>query len=73
MPDDRTPDERLFPAKVVAALVSLAAMIGYFVITLTRGPNDTYTVVVGVLTVGLGVAIVTTLVRRRRRQRGIRR
>lgn len=69
--EEKTPDERLFPAKVVAAITSLVVMIGYFVITLTRGPNDTYTVVVGVITVGLAAAIAAGLVRRSRRHRGL--
>ncbi len=70
-PEEKTPDEKLFPAKLAAALISLVAMIGYFVITLTRGPNDVYTVVIGVLTIGLAAAIATGLVRRSRRRKGL--
>jgi hypothetical protein len=69
--DVKTSDERLFPAKVAAAIASLIMMIGYFVLTLTRGPNDTYTVVVGVITVGLAAGIVAGLVRRSRRRKGL--
>lgn len=36
-------------------------------INATRGPNDAYTVLVGVVTVGLAVLIAVRLVRRRRR------
>ncbi|MFC4852688.1 hypothetical protein [Actinophytocola glycyrrhizae] len=72
-PDQKTPDERLFPAKVTAAIGSVIVMIGFFVITLTRGPNDVYTVVVGVITVGLAAAVAATLVRRHRRRAGLRR
>lgn len=67
VPPHRTPDQRLFPAKLAAALISLAFMIGFFDIALERGPNDLYAVVVGVLTAGLAIAILVTLVRRHRR------
>ncbi|MFI7674165.1 hypothetical protein [Actinophytocola sp. NPDC049390] len=69
--EEKTPDERLFPAKVTAAITSLIVMIGYFVITLTRGPNDIYTVLVGAITVGLAAGIAAGLVRRSRRRRGL--
>ncbi len=69
--EEKTPDERLFPAKVAAGITSLVVMVGYFVITLTRGPNDTYTVWVGLITVGLAAGIAAALVRRSRRRRGL--
>lgn len=69
MPMSRTPDERLFPAKVMAAFTSLAIMVALFFLTLERGPNDAYTVLVGVVTMGLAIGITVSLVRRRRRRR----
>ena len=65
----RSPDERLFPAKVAAAFISLAVLIGLFFLTLERGPNDAYTVLVGVITLGLAIAITVRLVRRHRHRR----
>ena len=68
MPEQKSVDERLFPAKLAAALISLAVMIGYFVITLTRGYVDAYTPIIGAITLGLAGAIAVVLARRRKRR-----
>ena len=69
MTEPPIPDERLFPAKVIAAVVSLLVMIGFFIIAVQRGPNDFYEYLMGAATAGLAVAIVTALIRWHRRLR----
>lgn len=67
--EDDEQDARLYPVKVTAALASLAMMAGYFVVTLTRGPNEIYTYVVGALTLLLAVAVAAGMIRHRKRHR----
>lgn len=71
MPDHRILDDRLYPAKATAAVLTLIAMAGMFVMSLTRGYHDFYSFVVGAVTVGLAVGIGMSLRRRSRRRRGL--
>jgi len=66
MREQRTQERRLYPAKAVAAFASLAFMVGLFFLTLSRGYQDVYTVVLAVVTVALAVGIVGAVHRRRR-------
>ncbi|MCT2584437.1 hypothetical protein [Actinophytocola gossypii] len=66
MREQKTQEERLYPAKVAAAFASLAFMVGLFFLTLSRGYQDVYPVVLAVVTVALAVGIVGAIVRRRR-------
>ena len=69
MPRNQSEQNRsLFPAKVAAALTSLIIMIGLFMVTITRGPNDLYTVIVGAVALAMAVAITLVLLRRHRRR-----
>lgn len=77
-PDDRSgrqPDRRkldgakLDGAKLGAAAVSLLVLIGLFWTSIGRAPEPLWTVVLGVLIVGLAIAITVGVARGRRHGR----
>jgi hypothetical protein len=73
MTDQRAVDERLYPAKLVAAIVSTAVMWALFAVAVVRGPNDFYVFLVGGVAVALTVAVPVYAVRHHRRvRRGVR-
>jgi protein-S-isoprenylcysteine O-methyltransferase Ste14 len=60
-------NERLFPAKVGAAVVALLYAIGLFIVSLNRGISETYPVAAGLLVLLLAVGIIVAVWRRRSR------
>jgi hypothetical protein len=62
-------DARLRRWKLLAGMLSLAAMTGLFATSLTRAPNDVWTLVTGVIVVALAGLIGHGVWRHRRRSR----
>lgn len=58
-------DRKLYRAKLVAGALSILAMAAMSITSLSRVPNPVWPVVVGVLAVGLGVAMSVRVVRHR--------
>ncbi|WP_125727024.1 hypothetical protein [Kibdelosporangium aridum] len=61
-------DKSLFPAKVTAALTSLAVMIGFLVISISRGPSDLYTILVAATALVTAIAISVVLYRHKKQR-----
>lgn len=66
MPDELPPGRTLVKAKLIAALVSLAFLVGFLFLVINRGPNDAYIALVALTIAGLTVALVSAVVRRRK-------
>lgn len=58
-------DAPLTNAKLIAGVLSVAAVVAMLITSLFRAPNTGWTVVLGVLAVGLSVAIIAQVARRR--------
>lgn len=67
MPDELPPGRSLVKAKVIAAVVSLAFLVGLLNLAINRGPNDAYIALVALTIAGLVLALVVALYRRRSR------
>lgn len=67
MPDELPPGRSLVKAKVIAAVVSLAFLVGLLFLSINRGPNDAYIALVALTIAGLVLALVVALYRRRSR------
>ncbi len=62
-------DSYLFRAKLMAGAVSAVLLVGMLVTSLFRAPNLEWTVLLAVVTAGLGIAMSTEVVRHRTARR----
>lgn len=60
-------DQKLYRAKLVAGMISVLALVAMFITSLYRAPNPVWSVIVGVIALGLAVAIGIGVARRCRR------
>lgn len=66
MPDELPPGRSLVMAKVIAALVVLAFLVGLLFQAINRGPNDAYIALVALTIGGLVLALLGAWYRRKR-------
>ncbi|SER76302.1 PEP-CTERM protein-sorting domain-containing protein [Lentzea xinjiangensis] len=69
MPDELPPGRSLVKAKVIAALVVLAFLVGLLFVAINRGPNDAYIALVALTIAGLVLALLVAWYRRKRQRR----